>query len=73
MGMKAKEIAQLIMLVADSTIAGRTSLETDTRLNGALWRLAHRLGVEEMVDHILQNSSMDEMKKAMKEMGVEDV
>ncbi len=71
--MKAKEIAQLIMLVADSTIAGRTSLETDTRLNGALWQLAHRLGVEELVDHILQNTSMDEMKEAMKEMGVEDV
>jgi hypothetical protein len=64
--MNANEISRLIILVADSTIEGRISIETDTMLNGALWRLAHQLSLADEVDRILQNTSMEEMKEAMR-------
>ena len=68
--MEAQNIAELIILVADSTIEGRISLAKDSELNSALWHLAHKLGLEGKVDEIFQNSSMEEMKEAMKEAGI---
>jgi hypothetical protein len=68
--MDPQNIAKLICLVADTTLSGKTSMETNHRLNGALWNLAHKLGCEVEVDRILQDTSVEEMMEAMKGQGV---
>jgi len=71
--MDPQNIAQLISLVADSTLCGTTSIETNSTLNRALWNLAHKLDCADEVDRILQNTSIQEMMEAMKGQGVTNV
>lgn len=67
--MNANALAELIILVADEAFMGRISIDKNTELNRALWKVAGQLGLELEVDNILQNTSMDKMMAAMKEMG----
>jgi len=63
--MTPKQIAQLIVLTADATLAGTVSIEDNTSLTGALWSMARALNCQEIVDNMLNNLSVEEMKAAM--------
>lgn len=59
--MTAQHIADLIDLVAESTLKGDIGIEYSSVLNAELWKLAMDLGVREDVNDIIQSRSEDEM------------
>jgi len=59
-------LANLIMLVANDAIEGRISIDSNSKLNQALWNLAHQLNIQNDVDRILQGTILEEMMEVLK-------